>query len=83
MVQDSGQAGATGRSTVQVTPEMIARVLSILRASGIADHVSELDAPLAGRICRSVLGVARELCETAEVLIDEGEGVKPVCDLFR
>ena len=56
MPHDStGQAGAK----IEITQEMIARVLSILRASGIVDHVSESDAPLADRICRSVLGVAR------------------------
>lgn len=49
MLDDSGQAGA------QITQEMIARVLSALRDSGLCDSAPEADTPLAERICRIVL----------------------------
>ena len=54
MLDDSGQAGV-----IEITPQMRDEVLAVLRASGLVDHVSVSDGPLAYRICRTVLGAAR------------------------
>ena len=64
MTKQHTTPGGTGRqagvSEIEITPEMTERVLGVLRDSGIADHVSEFDTPLAQRICRTVLLAQRE-----------------------
>lgn len=61
------------QADAQVNPQTITAVLSILRDSGIADHVSELDAPLAGRIVRAVLGASPRSCKSPAVSDPEGK----------
>ncbi len=46
-----GQAGAS----LEVTQEMKERVLDVLRASGLCDGIHQFDAPLAERLCRTVI----------------------------